>query len=130
MHEIADQMLKTHLQIITLQEIKWKGSHKIKKDKYSLYYSCSQQNAEQLGTGFMVKRETINSVALVHKQTMRPSGRRLSAKLVLTFADRGCCVVSAMDPHGRILGFLDRERNNKELLFHSNHTMRRSVNSD
>jgi hypothetical protein len=24
------------------------------------------------------------------------------------FADRGCRVVSAMDPHGRILGFLDR----------------------
>jgi hypothetical protein len=32
----------------------------------------------------------------------RPSGRRLSAKLVPTFADGGCRVVSAMDPHGRI----------------------------
>jgi hypothetical protein len=30
------------------------------------------------------------------------------AKLVPTFADRGCHVVSATDPHGRILGFLDR----------------------
>jgi hypothetical protein len=27
-----------------------------------------------------------------------------------TFADRGCRVVSATDPHGRILGFLDRSR--------------------
>jgi hypothetical protein len=27
-----------------------------------------------------------------------------------TFADRECCVVSATDPHGRILGFLDRSR--------------------
>jgi hypothetical protein len=26
------------------------------------------------------------------------------------FADRGCRVVSATDPHGRILGFLDRSR--------------------
>jgi hypothetical protein len=25
MHEIADQMLKTQLQIIALQEIRWKG---------------------------------------------------------------------------------------------------------
>jgi hypothetical protein len=33
--------------------------------------------------------------------------RRLSAKLVPTFADRGYCVVSATDPHGRILDFLD-----------------------
>jgi hypothetical protein len=34
-----------------------------------------------------------------------PSYRRTSATLVLTFADRGCCVVSGTDPHGRILGF-------------------------
>jgi hypothetical protein len=34
--------------------------------------------------------------------------RRLSAKLVLTFADRGCHVVSVRDPHDCILGFLDR----------------------
>jgi hypothetical protein len=34
----------------------------------------------------------------------------MSAKLVLTFADRGCCVVSSKDTHGRILGFLDRSR--------------------
>jgi hypothetical protein len=29
---------------------------------------------------------------------------------LITFADRECCVVSATDPHGRILGFLDRSR--------------------
>jgi hypothetical protein len=39
----------------------------------------------------------------------------MSAKLVPTFADRGYRVVSATDPHGRILGFLD----SKPLLFHS-----------
>jgi hypothetical protein len=38
----------------------------------------------------------------------RPSDRRLSAKLVPTFSDRGYCVVSTTDPYGRILGFLDR----------------------
>jgi hypothetical protein len=37
-----------------------------------------------------------------------PSDRRLLAKLASTFADRGCRVVSVMDPHSRILGFLDR----------------------
>jgi hypothetical protein len=36
------------------------------------------------------------------------SDRRLPAKLVPTFADRGCCVVSTTDPHGRILGFIDQ----------------------
>jgi hypothetical protein len=40
----------------------------------------------------------------------RPSDRRLSAKLVLTFADRGFHVVSVTDPCGHILGFLDWSR--------------------
>jgi hypothetical protein len=38
----------------------------------------------------------------------RLSDGRLSAKLVSTFADRVCYVVSVTDPSGRILGFLDR----------------------
>jgi uncharacterized SAM-binding protein YcdF (DUF218 family) len=38
----------------------------------------------------------------------RPRDRRLSAKLVPTFATRGWHVVSVTDPYGRILGFLDR----------------------
>jgi hypothetical protein len=33
----------------------------------------------------------------------RPSDRRLSAKLMPTFAGRGCRVVNAADPHSRIL---------------------------
>jgi hypothetical protein len=40
----------------------------------------------------------------------RPSNRRLSAKWLPTFADKGCHVVSVTDPYGRILGFLDRRR--------------------
>jgi hypothetical protein len=40
----------------------------------------------------------------------RPSDRRLSAKYLPTFADKGCHVVSVTDPYGRILGFLDRSR--------------------
>jgi hypothetical protein len=41
----------------------------------------------------------------------RPSDRRFSAKLVSTFADRGCRVVSAADPYGRNLDVLDRRCN-------------------
>jgi hypothetical protein len=40
----------------------------------------------------------------------RPNDRRLSAKLVRTFTDRWCRVVSAADPYGRNLDFLDRSR--------------------
>jgi hypothetical protein len=37
----------------------------------------------------------------------RPSDRRLSAKLVPTFVDRRCHMVSTMDPYAHNLGFLD-----------------------
>jgi hypothetical protein len=40
----------------------------------------------------------------------RLSDRRLSAKLVPTFADRGCQVVSVTDPYSRILDSPDRSR--------------------
>jgi hypothetical protein len=40
----------------------------------------------------------------------RPSDRRLSAKLVPTFADRKCQVVRVTDPYDRILRFLDQSR--------------------
>jgi hypothetical protein len=59
------------------------------------------------------------SPCLLHKKTpwpesaiklYRPSDRRLSAKLLPTFADRGWHVVSVTDLYGRIFGFLDRSR--------------------
>jgi hypothetical protein len=37
----------------------------------------------------------------------RPSVLRLSVKLVPTFSDRECPVISATDPYGRTLGFID-----------------------
>jgi hypothetical protein len=40
----------------------------------------------------------------------RPRDSRLSAKLVPTFADIECHVVSVTDPYGRILDFLDPNR--------------------
>jgi CBS-domain-containing membrane protein len=40
----------------------------------------------------------------------QPTDRRLSVKLVPTFADRGCHVISITDPYGRILGFLGQSR--------------------
>jgi hypothetical protein len=44
------------------------------------------------------------------REICRPSDRRLSAKLVPTFVDRLCHVVSVTDRYGRNLGFLDRNR--------------------
>jgi hypothetical protein len=49
-------------------------------------------------------------MAWIRKRTIPPSDRRLSAKLVSTFANKGWHVVSVTDPFGRVLGFLDRSR--------------------
>jgi hypothetical protein len=49
-----------------------------------------------------------NYLALVCERTIPTEQRRLLAKLVPAFADRRYCVVSATDPSGRILSFLDR----------------------
>jgi hypothetical protein len=40
----------------------------------------------------------------------RPTCRRLPTKLMRTFANRGCRVVSMTDPYCRIPGFLDWSR--------------------
>jgi hypothetical protein len=67
-------------------------------------------------SSFMTRVYTSRSRHVLNNQTpwlesamelYRLSDRRLSAKLVPTFADRVCRVVSTTDPYDRILGFLD-----------------------
>jgi hypothetical protein len=41
MSEIAEEMLKSQLQILALQELRWKGVGQINKTEYILYYSCN-----------------------------------------------------------------------------------------
>jgi hypothetical protein len=43
-----------------------------------------------------------------YSELYRPRNRHLSVKLVPTFVDRGCHVVSVTILYGRILGFLDQ----------------------
>jgi hypothetical protein len=73
-------------------------------------FLISITNLSRLPSSDEVNNKYLNSLALVRKWNVQTSDRRLSAKLVPTFADRGCLVVSTTDPHGRILGFLDRSR--------------------
>jgi hypothetical protein len=67
-------------------------------------YMCPTPN------GFRDSAISLYSVVLVRKRiipTERPQPvGEVSAQLL---ADRGCRVVSATDPHGRNLGFLDPE---------------------
>jgi hypothetical protein len=58
-----------------------------------------------VGLNFRSKTPWSESASELYRSSDR---RRLTAKLVLTFADRGCNVVSVTDPYDRILGFPDR----------------------
>jgi hypothetical protein len=73
--------------------------------------------AEEKCLNSSVTRAFLESLYLLQKKTpwpefaselYRPGDRSLWAKLVPTFADRGCHVVSATDPYSRILNFLDQ----------------------
>jgi hypothetical protein len=50
----------------------------------------------------------LNSVAWVRERNIPTEPPPLFGEVSATFADRGCCVVSTTDPHGRILEFLDQ----------------------
>jgi hypothetical protein len=51
-----------------------------------------------------------NSVSLVLEPTIPTERPLLIGEVSANFSERECHVVSATDPHGRILGFLGRSR--------------------
>jgi hypothetical protein len=73
---------------------------------YSFHYESKQTFLRNINYRGRKEKKTLwlESASKLY----RPSDRRLSAKLVPTFVDRGCHVVSAADPYGRNLDFLDQ----------------------
>jgi hypothetical protein len=57
MQELDDQIANTSLEIVAIQEIRWKGNGIINKKNYSLYYSGSTLKSGQASTGFCVKKQ-------------------------------------------------------------------------
>jgi hypothetical protein len=70
-------------------------------------WSSMWEGNKGISQGISLKKTTWSESA---SELYRPSNRRLSAKWLPTFADKGCHVVSVTNPYGRILGFLDRSR--------------------
>ena len=62
MKELAEELGKTQLEIVAIQEIRWSGSGVIKKKYFSLYYSGTKGQVGLAGTGFIIMGRTINSV--------------------------------------------------------------------
>ena len=62
MQEITDQIVGSQIQIVALQEIRWSGYGLLKKDTYSLYYSCNPNTTGQAGTGFVIQKSAMNKI--------------------------------------------------------------------
>jgi hypothetical protein len=75
--------------------------------KHFLFLACLrpfQLNAVCISHLLLKKTSLLESTSELY----RPRNRCLSTKLMSTFADRGCHVVSVTDPYDSILGFVDR----------------------
>jgi len=60
--EIADQIVGSQIQIVALQEVRWRGYGLLKKDRYSLYYSCNPNTTGRAGTGFIIQKSAMNKI--------------------------------------------------------------------
>jgi exonuclease III len=60
--ELAEKLVKTQLEIVAIQEIRWSGTGLIKKKDFSLYYSGTINQTGQAATGFIILGGVINKV--------------------------------------------------------------------
>lgn len=55
MKEVTDQQSKYRVDIMAVQEVRWKGSGTIDSNAHTMYY-CGNKDVHSLGTGFIVSR--------------------------------------------------------------------------
>ena len=60
--ELAEELAKTQLEIVAIQERRWSGNGLIKKNDFSLYYSGTKDQTGQAGTGFILLRGNISNI--------------------------------------------------------------------
>jgi hypothetical protein len=62
MQELAEELAKTQLEIVAVQETRWPGTGLIKRKDFSLYYRGTKVPIGQAGTGFILLEGIINNV--------------------------------------------------------------------
>jgi len=62
MAELAEQISKTQLEILAIQEIRWSGTGLIKEQNYTLHYSGHSSKTGEAGTGFILLKKMQNDV--------------------------------------------------------------------
>ncbi|XP_054259423.1 uncharacterized protein LOC128984157 [Macrosteles quadrilineatus] len=92
MKEIALEMEKFNLDILALQEVRWKGNGRIDKKTYSVLYSGPERRTGLNGTGFILNAKTRKSLL-----AFEPVSDRI-CKLKLKGKFRNISVISAYAP--------------------------------
>ena len=54
MQELAEELAKTQLEIVAIQETRWPGTRHIKKNDFSIYYSGTRDQIGQARTRFIL----------------------------------------------------------------------------
>jgi len=54
MKELAEELTRTRMEIVALQDIRWSGNGVIKQKDFSLNYSGAKTQKGQAGTGFIL----------------------------------------------------------------------------
>ena len=80
LQELVDEIAKTQIEILALQEIRWPGKGQINKRDYSLYYSGTKEKTGQAGTGFLIKKKMQKHVINYELHNERLCKLRLKGK--------------------------------------------------
>ena len=55
--ELAEEIAKTQIEILAIQEVRWPGKGQINKKDYLFYYSATKEKIDQTGTGFLLMKK-------------------------------------------------------------------------
>jgi len=60
LQELVDEIAKTQIELLALQEVRWLGKGQINKKDYLFYYSGTKEKTGQAGTGFLLMKKIQN----------------------------------------------------------------------
>jgi len=55
--ELAEEIPKTQIKVLAIQEVRWPGKGQINKKDYLFYYSGTKEKLGQAGTGFLLMKK-------------------------------------------------------------------------
>jgi hypothetical protein len=109
MQELAEELVKTQLEIVAIQEIRWSGTGLIKKKDFSLYYSGTRDETGQAGTGFIILWGVINNVTGFEAVRKRLCKIRIKSKYNMTMINMHAPTEDKVDAEKKSFMMISRQ---------------------